>query len=159
VAGDPWGVLVVPVAGDPGGLLRRPSTLDYGSQSFGYSAPSAWCMVGVPPFVTLLPPNDGTMSTTSAFPLWWTGALVPEGWDRARRAYAAACRAVGHHETAAEIMAHPDPVTAEDAANRGHSMVGFTVAYGARGLGLASRVVLLDLVDGRLVERGGSDGR
>lgn len=85
-----------------------------------------------------------------ALPLWWDGAVVPEGWDRARRVYAAACLAIGHLETAAGAMAAVDPRDAEGAERMGHSLVGLGVAYPAHRT--VTRVVRLARVDGRLVE-------
>jgi len=73
--------------------------------------------------------------TACALPLWWDGALVPEGWDRARRV----ARAAG------VTTFWPD----EEPSLRSVVRQGELLIEG----NLASRVVLLDRVDGRLVER------
>ncbi len=130
MSSDPIAVLVVPVDGDIGGLLavgrcgaRAPCCTRL--RSFG-DEPERWAagrMVGYPGEIV-------------ALPLWWDGALVPEGWDRARRVLDARGDAwVGRYLFAPTLS---------------------NVIIGAQAFvynGLAARVVLLDLVDGRLVER------
>lgn len=79
----------------------------------------------------------GRNCTRAALPLWWDGALVPEGWDRAERVWAAArarrCRTSDLDMCASQAL---------------------LLAEGLEADGLC-RVVLLDLADGRLVERSG----
>lgn len=133
--GEPWGVIVVPASGDPGGLLAvgrcgaLPPTV---YQSFH---PPTWKIGHPGPLL-------------GALPLWWDGALVPEGWDRARRvlaswlesshntipALAAVCRAMG--------MNTPDRT------------LTLILAVGLWRAGPADRIVILGRSeDGRLVER------
>ena len=73
-------VLVVPAEGDPGGLLAD-----------GVAGSS-------PPYVGLGPayePGRPGGEPEWALPLWWDGALVPEGYDRARRVVAGTLSAPG----------------------------------------------------------------
>jgi hypothetical protein len=127
---DVVAVLVVPADGDPGGLLamgklgqRPPCVIDYGRSTDG------WQPYAIPTMTT----GTGTL----ALPLWWDGALVPEGWDRARR-----------------VWFHTPGRTPLDQGHRFEvslaqaEMVGLDLVR----LGLASRVVRLARVDGRLVE-------
>jgi hypothetical protein len=126
-------VLVVPAEGDPGGLLAA-GVCDFG-------APTASLIHTTPE-----PDQPGEWYSkrfvgafTYALPLWWDGALCPEGWDRARRVYSVGRREIDDHYGTAEIM-NPD---------------WFVVSSFAEQLvrvGLASRVVRLARVDGRLVE-------
>ena len=123
-------VLVVPAERDPGELLRtrRP----------WYTFP--------PPTVTLGPNGwrigrDVTdpmrvVMPHWALPLWWDGALVPEGWDRARR--------VAHKVDLTERMRIEawNP-TIEEVIRFADLLVKVS---------LAPRVVRLARVDGRLVE-------
>jgi hypothetical protein len=77
-----------------------------------------------------------------ALPLWWDGELVPEGWDRARRVYAAACAA--YPDTIAD-RAHE---TANPELPRVLALADMLVSHGL----VAARVVRLARVDGRRVE-------
>jgi hypothetical protein len=130
----PVAVLVVPAEGDPGGL-KTPGSC--GSR---------------PPLV-YHDPDDGTWRDwghvwhRAALPLWWDGALVPEGWDRARRVEETVQRS-------GEVL-EPWPL---DPMRRGGARYVQLLARALVTAGLASRVVLLDRVDGRLVERGGDRG-
>lgn len=66
-----------------------------------------------------------------ALPLWWDGKLVPEGVDRARRVWR-------------PTVADKDSWLVISPTDLAHALVR---------QGDGSRVVLLDLVDGRLLER------
>jgi hypothetical protein len=77
------------------------------------------------------------LSRPDALPLWWGGALVPEGWDRARRVLLPLAEAWS-------VLALPAPPL---------DMLLYAALWGAKHD--ICRVVLLDLVDGRLVERAG----
>lgn len=93
------------------------------------------------------------LEETSAVVLWWAGELVPEGWDRARRVW---------HETGeTEILLKWDWDDEDvdrdellDAANNFWPLAEQVLVL-ARALAFDGlcRVVLLDLVDGALVER------
>lgn len=101
----------------------------------------------------------------AALPLWWDGALVPEGWDRARRsirplvehldAYIQWRPTVPAGDTLGRAIARHDRYGLGRLLDRPDPMLGSVqiAAMVAACAGLASRVVLLDLVDGRLVER------
>lgn len=82
--------------------------------------------------------------------LWWDSALVPEGWDHARRVWSESA-------TAAATLAEVDPggwVLADRAADDSWPEAACVLIL-ARALERAGlcRVVLLDLVDYALVER------
>lgn len=123
-------VLVVPAEGDPGGLLAEgacqawpprvgsSAAHDYGSWKAGAKewTPMGW--------------DEQGAYDTEALPLWWDGALVPEGYDRARR--------VGISQW--DDTPNPDIDTVMICA----------VSLCERGWGY--RVVRLARVDGRLVE-------
>lgn len=135
---DSIAVLVVPAQGDPGGLLTHDQ-----------------CLGGSPPRVVL---SDGQWvgayddlrhrahvkwdggdfadPAQTALPLWWDNKLVPDGWDRLRRAVR---------------QAHPWP---EGRCTPYVPSIGDArdCAEHAVRLGLVSRVVLLNRVDGRLSE-------
>lgn len=124
-------VLVVPADGDPGGLLRgadgsdrdrcgaRPPSVGlYADRWYGWPGPDGWKV------------------RCDGLPLWWDGAVVPDGWDRARRASFEAGRAsVG----AVQLF---DPRLSDVL----HIASGLVVG------GMASRVVRFVQVDGCLVE-------
>lgn len=130
--GDPVAVLVVPAEGDPGGLLAPGRCGAYAPSVFRCSC-GRWDHAGCASFATGTP--------TRALPLWWDDALVPEGWDRARRVIEA--QGWSARSTMPQWTWQMTPglagvlVLAEDMVARG----------------LASRAVLLGRVDGRLVER------
>ena len=130
---DPWGIVLVPTeAGraltEPG---RRMEIPEHGSadrprlQVTRAARPPEVCW-GYDDATRSFPPNG--------LPLWWEGAMVPEGWDRAERVWVAAyprrCR-----------TSDTDPGVSE----------ALLLAEGLELDGLC-RVVLLDLVDGA-VER------
>ncbi len=80
----------------------------------------------------------GGKQRPNALPLWWDGALVPEGWDRLRRVWLAS---TGHTPLA---IGHRSIVTRDQA-----EMMALDVVR----LGLATRVVRLARdADDRLVE-------
>jgi hypothetical protein len=126
-------VLVVPAPNDPGGLLAKGAC------------------GGVPAMVGWYPPDANWSriewmlaedhANRRALPLWWNGALCPEGWDRARRAYAVGVGAVLSHPAILYAESF-DPTIGEVE----------TMADGLCFQGLASRVVRLTRVGGRLVE-------
>lgn len=166
-------VLVVPADGDPGGLLAvggchatpptayrqaiTPVCAECGSSCRWSSAPTEqsdsmwvcreeWRHNGIR-FTSWDPwksqgysyrPAEPTEER--ALPLWWDGALVPEGWDRARRVFYA--NAAEH--LVAEVKRGPgtNPPL--------HFVLHFSLHLADAGL--ASRVVRLARVDGRLVE-------
>lgn len=112
-----YAILCVPVAGDPGGLLRVGPSL----QLLGPDIAVTRC--AHPPRIVW----HGSRS--DALPLWWAGALVPEGVDRLHRAML--------HE---HWSRNPDAGAVLQMARQAEW----------DGLG---RVVVLDLVDGVTVER------
>jgi hypothetical protein len=121
-------VLVVPADGDPGGVLApgrcgiipAMAEMRHTYDPHGAPGPEEWTIVST------------LWTVRRALPLWWDGALVPEGWDRL-------IRTIGTDD-------------AED-ATRHPSLVGvLDWAEFARSRGLASRIVRLARVDGRLVE-------
>ncbi len=95
---------------------------------YGARAPSVH--LAQSPNATWCDCEDGGLYYPSALPLWWDGALVPEGIDRA-------IRVLG------DIPDAPH-------ADRWAAPMALARVLEAAGL---CRVVLLDLVDGRLVER------
>ncbi len=137
---EPWAVLVVPAAGDPGGLLAN--------GVLGATPPFVWRHVHKDGSTCWDPRCQRAWLATDrqhALPLWWDGALVPEGW--ARFVYSEdALSPYGLPRARRTFRMWPDLDTV------------LASAFAAERAGLASRVVLLDLIDGRLVERGGSDG-
>lgn len=121
---DPIAVLVEPAERDPAGLLD-PAPLGLG---------------GCPACVTEGPGGwvHGMRSSPTgeprwALPLWWEGSLVPEGWDRLRRVMRA--HALDQDPDAGQV--------------RWAAAVAVKHAPG----NACARVVLLDRIDGRLVER------
>ena len=152
---DPVAVLVIPAPGDPGGLLaetslgaRAPIAMALrlnADRHVDMRAPLRWLAWHEVPESLVAGTNEEilhALNAERALPLWWDGALVPEGWDRARRVITAqGWTAFDALPTRAWCMEprHPLDVLllAEDLVTRGR----------------ASRVVMLDLVDGRLVER------
>lgn len=134
---DPWGIVLVPAEGDPGGLLAAHRLrLPPGPQAAVSVTRSA-----IPPEVYGW--NASSIVWPHALALWWDGALVPEGWDRARRVYREAIRASGGTPVGAARLDYPSWARVAEYAS-------WMVLWHPP---LASRVVLLDLVDGRLVER------
>lgn len=122
---DVVAVLVVPAEGDPGGLLREGScgpipamVANYGSWGLAGQGPRDWYITST------------VWVGAVALPLWWDGALVPEGWDRARR--------VADDRFYSE-MCDPDVDCAIEYAEFVAAKTG-------------GRVVRLARVDGRLVE-------
>lgn len=126
-------VLVVPAAGDPGGLLAvRDPWYTFPPPTVTWSEVRGW-RIGrdvTNPMRVVMP--------HWALPLWWDGALVPEGWDRARRI----------------IDSAPLPGAAMDFVHDFHPDVVMTeaIADWLVQASLAARVVRLARVDGRLVE-------
>lgn len=129
---EPYAILAVPVAGDPGGLLRVGPSL----QLLGPDIAVTRC--AHPPRIIW----HGSRS--DALPLWWAGALVPEGWDRARRVAFDAAGFTGGPGLAATL----DSV---EVMHPGWEAV-LRLARAMESAGLC-RVVVLDLVDGVPVER------
>lgn len=135
---DPWGIVVIPAAGDPGGLLAEgpcgalPPTVHAveGAIATGWrtAIEGVW-------FEGRAPHLPDGMPRVQALPLWWNGKLVPEGWWRGWRAW-----------VSGDFPGAPCPVqaTIADCLQLAKELVFY---------GIASRVVLLDLVGGRLVER------
>lgn len=133
---DVVAVLVVPQAGDPGSLLEP-----------------GWCG-GRPPMVVDSDrhPDDGGgwqaalggrhLFGTLALPLWWSGHLVEDGWDRARRAVLRR-PSDGEPGWLRGFLATSEPAVLGTVAHVGDWMVE---------CGLAARVIRLVRVDGRLVE-------
>lgn len=84
-----------------------------------------------------------------ALALWWDSALVVEGWDRARRA-------LFHHPDLHPAFRDALRSFGPDDDDDDMSWPGGRAEWAAVELvrlGLGARVVLLDSVDGRLVER------
>lgn len=142
----PVAVLVVPAAGDRGGLLTPGpcgAMLPW-AQQVRVSGPSYTGLVWAAG--SRWPPEDPRH--VGVLPLWWDDALVPEGWDRARRVLANRMRSFLPSDwsggAGALLDASPGTESILDTALMGRLLFE---------LGLASGVVLLDRVDGRLVER------
>lgn len=131
---EPWGIVVVSTeAGraltEPG---RRMEIPEHGSadrprlQVTRAARPPEVCW-GYDDATRSFPPNG--------LPLWWAGALVPEGWDRARR-------------VASDL--HPAwmmPTIMEPGTDQLLMVARFLEKH------RLCRVVLLDLVDGAVRER------
>lgn len=127
-------VLVVPVERDPGGLLACGACgypPAFAAKLFEDSAWSLRWYVGRP--------QDLASFAAVALPLWWDSALVPEGWDRARRTEGIGLEPL---DEAWFALQDPDPEL--------RRVDAFAVELVRAGL--ASRVVRLAKVDGRLVE-------
>jgi len=131
-------VLVVPARGDPGGL----TTMRGMSADVGGSHPRVIRGDTCPHHGEWSPPpsfrgGDCYMCRypEEALPLWWDGALVPEGWDRLRRAIP------GMADSPSDPAQHGGPAY----------IVRMIEVYDAAQHGVA-RVVRLARVDGRLVE-------
>ena len=127
----PWAILLVPAEAGAGLLevgprlrLDCPSDLDIIVSRCGH-----------PPRIVFHGRHP------DALPLWWDGALVEEGWDRFRR------WALGRTEE--DGSEGRDFCTAMWCQARDASMAAEWAAESVGGF----RVILLDLVDGRLVER------
>lgn len=126
-------VLVIPASGDPGGLTARgrcgavnPCVWRFDTDWTGDEDNDSW----------------GINPDELALPLWWDGALVPEGWDRARRVWWTI------HERESWWIGSAGPPYPE------LTQVLFLAASLTRSGDppRASRVVRLARVDGRLVE-------
>ena len=136
--GETVAVLVVPAEGDPGGLLSPgrcsavPPVVVSGHVCV-YDYHREWQPLG--DFVG----SDCYMCRhpVRALPLWWDGALVPEGWDRFVRA---ACTLAGDDRPVSRFPALADMLRAA------------SPSPGTAASLLASRVIRLARVDGRLVE-------
>jgi hypothetical protein len=141
-------VLVVPAEGDPCGLLAygpcgsKPPKAHPTRRGWEEASPLlAVPIVGTSEMASAM---DG-----AALPLWWDEALVPEGWDRARRvAYRTQLYTEAHGGERGEFvdLALHDGRWAPDIVHI------VEVAEAMVRAGLASRVVRLARVDGRLVE-------
>jgi hypothetical protein len=128
-------VLVVPAEGDPGGLLA--------AGACGSIPPLVrrWDTARGPWWGRHYCPEGSVVTDDYGLPLWWDGSLVPEGWDRARRAYVAGAGAVLSHPAVRQVeLLDPTPDQA------------VVLADGLLYRSFASRVVRLTRVDGRLVE-------
>lgn len=123
---DPHAILLVCVPGSPlladGPALKLPVGMQ-------------WIVSrrGTPPVVKT--------DEWDALPLWWDGALVPEGWDRARRHYA------GSVDQEADTLSDFDRLLLLFAPT---ADVVLRLARAIVTAGLAERVVCLD-ADGREV--------
>lgn len=131
---EPWGIVVVATeAGMPlvlAGLC-------------GARPPLVWLADGEPGWGRWANVIAGRkIPTGEGLPLRWDGALVPEGWDRARRVWWDRPRGVRVDVDAARAASLAFPAV-ED-------VVRLARALESAGL---CRVVLLDLVDGAVVER------
>jgi hypothetical protein len=120
-------VLLVPADGDPGGLLAAGRCSLATPACCSEYGRAGW-MVGLWP-------------ASAALPLWWDGALVPEGWDRLQR----------------EVHREAQPLTWHMWRPRLARVL--VEAETAVCVGLASRVVRLVHLDGRLVEMAEDSGR
>jgi hypothetical protein len=134
-------VCVVPADGDPGGLLAA------GRCGSGEPNPTvpvlapACCWLTAGPYPVWRAGNPAPWAwVVRALPLWWDGALVPEGWDRARRVFYA-------HGPAHDV----ESIKRGPGTNPPLSFVEEVAPWFVE-CGLASRVVRLARVDGRLVE-------
>lgn len=152
-------VLVIPSEGDPGGLLTEGRKPGAGWRQYEETDPLGWFpdppwpniaayWSSTPPAVGLGAPSDHVH--TWALPLWWDGALVPEGWDRARRVVAGS---MSHHarEVFAPIL-HAFAPSEIDGDHREGWELCLWLAVELVRAGLAGRVVRLARVVGRLVE-------
>ena len=136
---DPHAILLVPTE-DGASLLalgrlgqRPPCLVSYPKR--GPDTQPPWSPYAIPTM-------DMGYGRVLALPLRWDGELVPEGWDRARRACADLPR--GQRPTGPVLMWLHDfrPLCSD--------VVVLAQFLASAGL---CRVVLLDLVDGVLVER------
>lgn len=132
---NPWGIVLVPAEGDPG-RLTQPGALGCMppvARRWPARDPGTW--EHTPPSAEVVLNRAAWRSQEVGLAVWWDGALVPEGWDRLLR-----CIDTDDSDHAPR---HPPVGEVVDMAN-------YALRY---KVNLASRVVLLDLVDGRLVER------
>jgi hypothetical protein len=135
VSGEIVAVLVVPAEGDPGGLLASGRFPSWPPTAIRVETP-----IGATWVATVS--NDFDPDDVRALVLWWDGALVPEGWDRARRVYEATGWDTPEFDPLC-ALARPDPDLA----------LLVSIAEGLVRQGLASRVVRLARdADDRLVE-------
>lgn len=131
MSADVVAVLVVPAVGDPGRLLEKGSASHFAPAEVPRCGCGSWVWHGCARLMT--------EPWHFALPLWWEEKLCPEGWDRARRR-----------------------LLTPGGENHGLGMAAWAMlpeVGGVRTLadklvevGLASRVVRLARVDGRLVE-------
>lgn len=131
--GEPVAVLVVPAKGDPGGLLAAGRC-------------GTW-----PPASVCLGDEGWRVGIARALPLWWDGALVPEGWDRARRVWFGS-DAPGRPDIGDDPL-YDDLLDAVSIIFEPELEHVLALARSLTDIGRAFRVVLLDRVGGRLVER------
>ena len=147
VSPDIVAVLVVPAEDDPGGLLRygalgaRPPV----AHRFRHRDVGVWEHSVVDGLVLARP--ELWRSQELALPLWWDGALVPEGWDRLRRV----SLGVSARDWTRAGISLTERLGGE-ASPRPHWAVMVRLAEGLVPIGIASRIVRLARVDGRLVE-------
>jgi hypothetical protein len=120
---EPYAILAVPVSGDPGGLLAWDAA-GCVMRRDGLTTDAAR-----PPVVTL---PDGRR----CLPVWLDGALVPEGWDRLRRAVCG--------QDASQLSLFPF------APSQREVLLAAGIAARVFSMG---RVVVLDFVDGLPRER------
>lgn len=138
---DVVAVLVVPAEGDPGGVLAEGACNAF-PPCVGLPGDECSDSDHLAKGFDLQCPECGSPWDHPALPLWWDGALVPEGWDRARRMLVRP-RCTVQPETGWLHDFHPF-------VNRVAA-----IAHALVRAGFASRVVCLARVDGRLVEVSG----
>lgn len=130
---DVVAVLVVPAEGDPGGLLAQ--------GLFASGPPAVVARCGCGQWGHHGCARLATEPWEMLLPLWWDGQIVPEGMDRARRVLRNT--KMPHEHRWHALQFEPDLSAAAHMELDGEALVR---------LGLASRVVRLTRVDGRLVE-------
>lgn len=116
---DPWGIVVVPT--EAGRALLADGPCGAKPPSVHHDDDGSWCDC-----------EDYPARLSTGLPMWWDHALVPEGWDRARR------------------VADPMLRLARVSCPFSDEVLKLARAMEADGL---CRLVLLDLVDGAARER------
>lgn len=140
--GEPCGIVVVPTEAGRVLTMEGPCGARAG-MVFAAGTSCLDCGRAFPAWAPMCP-DCGGPGRSEGLPLWWDGALVPEGWDRARRVAFDAAGFTGGPALAAALDAVE--VVYPSAAGVLH----MALALEAAGL---CRVVVLDLVDGAVVER------
>ena len=137
-------VLVVPAPNDPGGLLAAGRCGALPPMVMDLNGDGLWEEVDRPEDRTI--PDEGDNYAVATLPLWWDGALCVEGWDRARRVLYAAPDPV--HPAFDPLLHRFYPDGLDGPPTAGAEWLAVELVR----FGLASRVVRLARVDGRLVE-------
>lgn len=138
-----WGLALVPAEGDPGRLTQPDALGCMPPVARRWPARDARTWERTPPSAEVVLNRATWRSQEVALAVWWDDALAPAGWDRLRRVLAGLPRDQRPTGPLWGWLHDFRPW-------KGDVLVGaeFAVQFG-----LASRVALIDEVDGVLVER------